>query len=234
MIRLYSEGLQGQPGERVIFEGMDYNHVVNVTRHKVGDSLKLFNADAGEWVAHVRSITRHELMCEVVSQVRQPLGAGRDIHLAAARLKPDAWGWMLEKATELGVTYIHPLVSERVQQGRAWQHDKWLSIMKGAAQQCERLDIPVLCEPQTLEDFIKTIHENVSWHVALERSDAPLLVSMMGNVGIIIGPEGGFSKYEADMLVACSRIKAIALGSNILRAETAAIAGLAVLSLGLE
>lgn len=230
MMRLYCEVFEGQVGECVVFDGMDYNHVVNVMRHRLGDMLSIFNPFVGEWSACVRAINKYSFECVLVHLIRSPLILGRSVHLAVSRLKPDAWGWMLEKVTELGITHIHPLITERVQFAKNWQADKWYSLIKGAAQQCERLDVPALSSPQTLEAFLKGLDSSVQWFAAVERCDTSLWKAADHyHVGVIVGPEGGFSEHEKNMILAHQKVQSVSLGSNILRAETAAIVGATLL-----
>lgn len=231
MIRLYNEDFEGKIGEHVTVDGSDYHHVIHVMRHKLHDTIRLFHPRTGEWTAHLNSINKQTFVCELIKQVRDPLPTGRSIHLASARLKPDAWGWMLEKATELGATHIHPIITERIQHAHTWQPHKWQALMKGAAQQCERLDVPMLSTPQPLDAFLKSLDSSVAWHAALERSDASRIAHLEKDVGVVIGPEGGFSDYEKHMLGTCSHIKCVTLGPNILRAETAAISALTLMTL---
>lgn len=229
-MRLYWESFEAEPGASVDITGPDHHHVARVMRRKVGDVLHFFCAEKGEWEARITNINKHAVTCHISQQVRQPLVPLPAVHLAVARLKPDAWGWMLEKATELGATHIQPLITDRVQGGSSWQPHKWHMLMKGAAQQCERLDVPHMLPLLSLIEFIHHLDASITWFVAMERCGAGLLAqSHLGDVGIIIGPEGGFSEAEKRLILACQHIKPVTLGSNILRAETATLCALTLL-----
>lgn len=222
-MRIYWEELNTQPGMQVGITGPEYHYAVNVMRCKVGREIRFFNPHAGEWRARIDSIHKHTLTCTIQTQLRPPLERTASLHLAVARLKPDAWGWMLEKATELGATHIHPIVSEHVQCS-SWLPQKWHNLMKGAAQQCERLDVPELLEPVLLYDFLQNLDPNITWFAAIERIQAPHLVKPNdGNIGILVGPEGGFSETEKQWIIQSPCIETVSLGPNILRAETSAL-----------
>lgn len=230
MIRIYVDSFVGLAGECIELRDADYHHVINVTRHRVGDTIHIFNPRSGEWAARIESAHHKQgSNCVLLKPIKAPLEQIRSVHLAVGKIKPDTWGWLLEKATELGATHIHPLITEHTQHTQKWQAHKWQLLMKGAAQQCERLDVPSLGEPRYFQDFLKNLSHSTAWFAALERCDASHFNARQGDVGFIIGPEGGFSDYEKELLIKHPHVQAISLGEYILRSETAAIAALAKL-----
>ena len=126
---------------------------------------------------------------------------------------------MIEKATELGVTDLQPIMCERTNSHRL-NIERLIKNTQEASQQCERLDVPKVHAPLALREFLNTLTSDIHWYAALERSDSADTVIEFP-AGFIIGPEGGWSVQEQGMLKKCAR--PISLGKNILRAETAAI-----------
>ncbi len=127
--------------------------------------------------------------------------------------------FLIEKATELGVTDFQPIFCERTNSHRL-NIERLIKNSHEASQQCERLDVPKVHAPLGLREFLNKLPDNVQWYAALERSDSdPVAIEFPA--GFVIGPEGGWSVQEQGMLKKCAR--PISLGKNILRAETAAI-----------
>lgn len=231
MLRIYVSELQ-ESGQTFELNQRDSHYLVNVMRQKVGSTIHVFNETVGEWQASVTAIHKHAVVCEVSSQLMKPHQQPK-LYLAASRIKPDTWGWMLEKATELGATNICPILSEFTQKS-GWDRDKWIYLMKNAAQQCGRLSVPKLEDPQELCTFLKNQDGSVDWFVALERSQALPLKEIINNrnkpMGIIIGPEGGWSNHERGLFDQTPYVTPVLLTQNILRSETAAIYGLSLLT----
>jgi len=164
---------------------------------------------------------------EVAEQVRQQ-ASGTDLWLAFAPLKRDATELVVQKATELGVSAILPVLTERTNTQRL-NLDRLRAIAVEAAEQCERLDIPELRAPLPLPTFLGDWPAARALFVAMERREAAWPRGQNGPAGLLIGPEGGFSPRDHDLLLAGEKSTPVSLGPNILRAETAAIAGLALL-----
>ena len=149
-----------------------------------------------------------------------------------AALKRDAMEWLVEKATELGVAAIHPVLTRRSVADRVNQA-RLAAIARGAAEQCERLSLPVIHPAAPLQTAL------AAWggapiFMAAERAGARALPEALAGqrlpLGLLIGPEGGFHPAELDAAARYPFVTPIGLGPRILRAETAAVAGLAVLA----
>jgi 16S rRNA (uracil1498-N3)-methyltransferase len=136
----------------------------------------------------------------------------------------------VQKATELGVSALLPVIAQRTQAERV-NTERMLSIAIEAAEQSERLTIPTVHPPQSLASLIETWPPDRTLYVAAERRVAPKVVALMGSGGLLIGPEGGFLPQELDGLLSHPFVHPVSLGPRILRAETAAIVGLALLLL---
>jgi 16S rRNA (uracil1498-N3)-methyltransferase len=145
--------------------------------------------------------------------------------LAFCLLKRDATDLVVQKATELGASSILPIRSERTNAAGV-RLDRLHAIAVEAAEQSERLTIPALHPPQTLDGLLAAWPADRPLAAALERTAAP---RPGGQSALLIGPEGGFSPKELDLMRAAPFIQPVSFGPRILRAETAAIAGLAML-----
>lgn len=206
------------------------HHLGTVLRRGPGDAVAVFNARDGEFAARIATLRKDRCAFALGERLRPP-APEPDLRLVVAALKRDALDWVVEKATELGVAAIHPVTTRRTVVDRV-NLDRLSAIARGAAEQCERLSVPV-------------VHPAVPLHAALDAWDgAPLLVAaerrgalpirhvaggMRLPCGWLVGPEGGFEWGELDDATRRPFVTAVALGPRILRAETAAVAGLAVL-----
>jgi 16S rRNA (uracil1498-N3)-methyltransferase len=201
------------------------HYLGHVMRRHTGDEVVLFNGSDGEWLARIARQGRDSAVLHVVSQSR-PQAPEPDLWLCFALLKRDATDLVVEKATELGASRILPVLTERTQAARV-NLERLSAIAVEAAEQSERLTVPVLHEPQRLADLLANWPEGRRLAVAVERADAPPLAADAG--ALLVGPEGGFSPGELDALRRRAFVAPGTLGPRILRAETAAIAGLALL-----
>jgi 16S rRNA (uracil1498-N3)-methyltransferase len=149
-----------------------------------------------------------------------------------AALKRDAMEWLVEKATELGVAAILPVLTRRSVADRVNQA-RLAAIARSAAEQCERLSLPVIHAAMPLHAALAA-WDGVPLFIAAERAGAPALPQALSGqrlpLGLLIGPEGGFDRAELDAAQSYPFVKPIGLGPRILRAETAAVAGLSVLA----
>jgi 16S rRNA (uracil1498-N3)-methyltransferase len=207
------------------------HYLAHVLRQNIGDSLFVFNATAGEWRAKIYQITKKQVVIEIVDQ-QQSVCLTPTLWLAFAPLKQDATNFLLEKATELGVTHLQPLWMERSNTQRLNQQ-RWEKIVIEASEQCERYDIPHILPSLSLAAFLKDLPQNMEWFAAIEREASKYLLAVLqtkqtAKWGFIIGPEGGFSTTEQHLLHQHPSICAINLGPRILRAETAGLTVLAI------
>jgi 16S rRNA (uracil1498-N3)-methyltransferase len=203
------------------------HYLGTVMRRAVGDVVHLFNGRDGEWTARITALGRHAAGFTVEAQFcPQERGVEPDIWLAFALLKRDATDLVVEKATELGVAAICPVVTARTNANRV-NLDRLQAIAVEAAEQCERLTVPTLHAPRALAALLDAWPAGRRLIVAAERSEAPPLAPIDTPCGLLIGPEGGFTPAELDVLRAHALVTLASLGPRILRAETAAIAGLA-------
>jgi 16S rRNA (uracil1498-N3)-methyltransferase len=220
MTRLYVPS----PIEEKIYElNAQQSHYLHVVlRKKHGDKIKIFNETDGEWSAIIHSVTKRSISIQI-DQFLKPSVKCVERFLAFSLLKNDAMAFLAEKITELGVTHVQPLITDYTQIHK-FSLERFQKQMIDAAQQCERFDIPHLYPPKKMDEFLKEIPNNIQFYAALERADDKnLALNKSELLGFIIGPEGGFSPREREIIVNHSRLKIISLGSLVLRAETAAI-----------
>jgi 16S rRNA (uracil1498-N3)-methyltransferase len=226
MIRLHVDAVLA--AEAVIEATAGQAHYLgSVMRRAVGDPIHLFNGSNGEWACRIASMSRGKATFLVESLVRRQSG-DTDLWLMFAVLKRDATDLMVQKATELGVSTLLPVFTERTNAGRV-NVQRLSAIAIEAAEQSERLTIPALCPPRRLDDSLAEWPPERCLFVALERADAPPLRPAFGPAGLLVGPEGGFGPGDHAVLDRCGFVRPVSLGPRILRAETAAIAGLALL-----
>lgn len=200
-------------GQIVELDKEQRHYLEKVLRFKSGQYFFGFNEQDGEWrIAFDKPLYR----CS--DQVR-PYLPSVPCWLAFSPLKHDPMNFLIEKATELGVSDFQPILTERTNNHRL-NIERLAKNAQEAAQQCERLDIPKIHEPLYLVDFLNKLPNVINWYAALERSDANVL-DIQFPAGFIIGPEGGWSNQEQLLLKKYTR--PISLGKNILRAETAAV-----------
>lgn len=203
------------------------HYLGTVMRRGVGEIVTVFNGIDGEWAASVIALRRDRLRLVVARPLRDQL-AGPDLWLAFAPLKRDATDLVVEKATELGVSALQPVYTERTNTQRL-NEERLLAIATEAAEQCERLTVPRLLPARRLPDFLGAWPRERPLVVAMERQPAPPPPPGDGPRALLVGPEGGFSDPELDLLRRQSFVVPASLGPLVLRAETAAIVGLALL-----
>ncbi|MBV9812273.1 MAG: 16S rRNA (uracil(1498)-N(3))-methyltransferase, partial [Acetobacteraceae bacterium] len=198
-----------------------------------GDTVRLFNGRDGEWSATVAALSKRRATLSVDARLREQRDE-LDLWLAWSPLKRDATELVVQKATELGVSALLPVWTERAVVTRL-NAERLAAIATEAAEQCERLSIPHLAEPVRLPVLLsswpreRTLFAAVERQGTTERVGTAALAPARGPAGLLIGPEGGFAPGELDALAACPFVVRATLGPRILRAETAAIAGLALL-----
>ena len=205
-------------------------HHLGVLRRGVGDPVRVFNATSGEFDATIAALRKDRARFALGRLVRPPAPEPGPALLVAA-LKRDAMDWLVEKATELGVAAIRPVLTRRTVAERA-NAARLSAIARAAAEQCERLSVPEVAEALPLHRVLDA-WDTTPLVVAMERAAAPPLSAAVAGMSwpcaLLVGPEGGFERAELDDLRRRAFVVPAALGPRILRAETAAVAGLAAL-----
>jgi 16S rRNA (uracil1498-N3)-methyltransferase len=213
--------------------GPDQSHYLqNVLRLKVGDTVRLFNANNGEWRGVISALKKRVVEITIHEQRRQPQ-TETGLWLCCAPIKRAHFDFMVMKATELGVTRLQPILTSRTQV-REVNIERCSAIAIEAAEQSERLSIPEILAPVTLEKLIKAWPPDclpilcAEFGEALPVSEAFLQYKnkKAKQAAILTGPEGGFSPIEMQQLQLLPHVLPIRLGPRILRADTAALAAL--------
>lgn len=209
----------------------DQTHqLLHVLRARAGDVLRLFNGRDGEFRAEVESVGKREVQIAVREQIRAQT-AEPDLWLCPAPIKKAHFDYMMEKATELGVCEIQPILTHRTQV-REINGDRIYGICKEAAEQSERLSVPAIGLPVSLDDFIDVFPKDRVAIVCAEMGEAAPVAQALSalkgqpKAAVITGPEGGFAAEEFEKLRTLPHVVFVRLGPRILRADTAAIAAL--------
>lgn len=226
MIRLFVEADLASGSAVAATEGQAH-YLGGVMRRAVGDTVHLFNGRNGEWACRIASLSRGKAVFAVETLVR-PQAEDADLWLAFAVLKRDTTDLVVQKATELGVSALLPVFTERTNAGRV-NLDRLRAIAIEASEQSERLTVPDIHPALPLHDILAAWPPGRPLFVALERAEAAPLAPVPGSAGLLVGPEGGFGPRDFLALDTCNFLHPISLGPRILRAETAAIVGLALL-----
>jgi 16S rRNA (uracil1498-N3)-methyltransferase len=203
------------------------HYLANVMRVAAGDTIRVFNGRDGEWRARVVAISRKAATLVPESLTRRQ-ETEPDCWLCFALLKRQKTDLVVEKATELGVSVIQPVITARTQADHV-NLDRLRAIATEAAEQCERLAVPEIREPVKFSALLAAWPAGRAFYLADERRTAPLLRHTAAPSALMVGPEGGFTDAEIDAIAAGPSAIRVSLGHRILRAETAAIAGLALL-----
>lgn len=218
-------------GRPVRVAGDRAHYLRNVLRLRSGDEVLLFNAEHGEWRARVTGLGRHEATLEPEARARPPAPEPGPT-LVFAPIRRNRLEWLVEKAVELGVARLVPVITRRsvVKPEGA---ERLALIAREAAEQCERLTLPEVEPPVPLAAWLDRRDQATPVLVALAREEAPPLVEALHDRPrpvFLIGPEGGFAPEERERFRAEPGILPVSLGPRILRTETAALTMLAVAS----
>jgi 16S rRNA (uracil1498-N3)-methyltransferase len=210
------------------------HYLGSVMRRAPGDPVLAFNGADGEWATSIASLRKDRGSLLPERQTR-PQTAPRDLRLLVAALKREAMEWVVEKATELGVGTIQPVLTRRSVTDRVNLTRLGL-IAREAAEQSERLELPGIAPALPLHAVLDS-WDGAPLLVGAERAGAPPIAGVVAGLRLdpghprawLVGPEGGFERVELDDLRRRAFVSQAALGPRILRAETAAVAGLAIL-----
>ncbi len=201
----------------------------HVFRYKAGDRVLMLDGTGLIAEASLVSITKKSAELEIISIESKPFSPKREVHLYFSLIRKERFELILEKGTELGVTMFHPLLSER-SENKAFNAERALKIIREAGEQCGRTTLPALAPLASLKDAFP--EKNLTVYALHTAGETPLLDGFVNTpVGIVIGPEGGWSEGDLATLEQAG-VKLYRLAGETLRAETAAIAVTALALLG--
>jgi 16S rRNA (uracil1498-N3)-methyltransferase len=222
-----------QAGARIALDRGQANYLLNVLRLKAGESVLIFNGQDGEWRAEVEVEGRKAAGLVCVELTRKQ-GAAPDIIYAFAPLKHARLDYMVQKAVEMGAGVLQPILTRRTQASRV-NLERMRSNAVEAAEQCGILSIPEVREEENLERFVKGLEKDRLVVFCDENAPVSNPVEALAKLGnnqaglvVIVGPEGGFTDQERALVAAHERCVCVSLGPRILRADTAAVAALAI------
>ena len=212
-------------GARVELDAAQANYLGNVMRLKQGDRLLLFDGSFGEWLAEVAEARKKRMTLAVIELTRPQEGVS-DLWLAFAPVKKGRVDWLVEKAVELGVARLQPVVTQRTIVDKL-NLERMRAHIVEAAEQCGRTTLAEIDQPVKLDAFLKSRDPARTLYFADESGGEPAVTAFApGPALILTGPEGGFTPDESAAIRAVPNAKAISLGPRILRAETAALAAI--------
>jgi 16S rRNA (uracil1498-N3)-methyltransferase len=214
------------PGALVELDAGQANYLGNVMRLKEGDRFLVFDGNSGEWLAQIAEAGKKRMTLVVIERTRQQ-EAVPDLWLAFAPVKKGRVDWLVEKAVELGVARLLPVVTQRTIVDKL-NLDRMRAHIVEAAEQCGRTALAEIDPPVRLDALLKARDHGRALYFADESGgEPPASAFQPGSALILTGPEGGFTPDEAAAIRACPNSTAISLGPRILRAETAALAAVA-------
>lgn len=224
---------------KISLTGNQAHYLRNVLRCQTGDAVLLFNGADGEWQAQIEALGKKQAELVIGTQHR-PQSAGSDLWLLVAPVKRDRLDYLAQKATEMGVSRLVPVITRRTQGGGGMvKIDRLHANAIEAAEQCGILNVPEIAAPQRLEDILQDwpadrplvfCDETAPSGAGLDGQElADSDSKMQGGLAVLVGPEGGFDASEHAMLNAHAQMLRLSLGPRILRTDTAVVAALAVL-----
>ena len=206
------------------------SHYVNkVMRVKSNETFSLFNS-SGEWEVKVKEITKGIVEFIVTKQIRQKENS-KEIWLAFSPIRSNYFNFMIQKATELGVTKFLPIIFDRTIV-RKINNERLKKIIIEASEQSNRINIPSIEKAQNLKNFLSKYKNKIDLiFTDLNTENKKLDIKKVKNIPIciIIGPEGDFSEKERKEILTFEGVKPIKINENILRSETAAISTLSII-----
>lgn len=214
-------------GATVELDPAQANYLGNVLRLGPGAELLIFNDRSGEWLGRITAASRKRMTLTVEQRSREA-EAVPDVWLAFAPVKRAQTDWLVEKATELGAARLMPVMTARTIAERV-KMERLEAIAIEAAEQCGRTRLPEIAEPMGLKQLLADRDPERRLYFADEGGGEPAGIAFTAGPALILtGPEGGFTDEERALVRAASNSLAISLGPRILRAETAALAALAI------
>ncbi len=203
-------------------------------RLKRGSNVNLFNKD-GEWLSKIVFLDRDRAEVKFLNKIKES-SKSKNVELAICLVKKTSMEIILQKATELGIAKIIPIISERTEV-KDLNLERAKKIVVEATEQSNQLNVPDIQEPQKLKDFINSLDSNTSLFFAdinTEKKIDNKIIEKSKKISVLIGPEGDFSPTEREMILAKDNVISFSLSKNILRTETAAISALSLINYSLN
>lgn len=215
------------PPEIIIKNADNYRHIARSLRAKKGEKLLLIDENQIQYECVILEINSKEIKCEILKSYLSKRDLEFDLYLAQSPLRSDAQITIMEKATELGVRAVYPIITDNCAL-KIDKSEKWQKVMYEASKQCERAKIPTCFPCTNLDEVLKNNFDKIlvlaerSTEISLKQYLTENIIKKGEKVLVIIGPEGGFSQKEFEYFKS-KNLPLITLGDLILKAETAVI-----------
>jgi 16S rRNA (uracil1498-N3)-methyltransferase len=208
------------------------HYVTKVMRIKMGETFSLFNS-SGEWEAKILILSKSIVEFNITKQLRQKEST-KEIWLAFSPIKSNYFNFMIQKATELGITKFLPIIFDRTIV-RKINKERLEKVIIEAAEQSNRTNVPLIEEPQSLKDFLSNDKIDLIF-TDLNSKNKKLDLKKLTKkpTCIIIGPEGDFSETEREQILSFKGVQPIKINENILRSETAVISAISIINYCLD
>ena len=208
-------------------------HIAKALRMRTGDSLILFNGEGGEYKASIVALEKKFVQIRTQEHNPAELESPLQLALGIAISRGDRMDWIVQKATELGVVSITPLMTQRTEvklkgDRAEKKHAHWRQIIISACEQCGRNRLPELNNLMDLNSWLPSVKAQRKFVLHHRNTSAQKLEQQPTSVAILVGPEGGLSDQEIDQ-AGNQGFEALTLGPRVLRTETAPLAALAIL-----
>ena len=203
------------------------HYVSKVMRIKENEVFSLFN-NSGEWEAKILNISKSIVEFNVTKQLRQKENP-KELWLAFSPIKSNYFNFMIQKATELGVTKFLPVIFERTIV-RKINKERLEKVIIEAAEQSNRITVPMIEEPQRLKNFLNNDMDLIFTDLNTTNTKIDLQKLTTNPKCVIIGPEGDFSEVEREEILKFKGVQSIRINENILRSETAVISALSIIN----
>ena len=221
-------------GQSLLLSGKKAHYLNHVLRLGLGANVLIFNGRDGEWLAQIKKKNKKNCTLDLLQKTQKQTVAV-NLVLAFAPLKKSALDFLIQKATELGIGTLQPLLTERTGSDHV-NIKRLVAQASEASEQCGRLETPTILQPVSLEKFLNSWpNDRPLWtgdesgagrNIVAAFNDWVVKAGLADGHGILIGPEGGFTPNELATLGSMPFVTLIDLGPRILRAETAALAAL--------
>ena len=206
------------------------HYVANVMRLKLGSRLNFFNKD-GEWESEIIFIKKDKVEVKFLKKIKQSHNASK-IELAICLVKKTPMETILQKSTELGVSKIIPIISDRTEV-KELNHERAKKIVIEATEQSNQLNPPEISEVKKLKDFLKNLDGSTKLLFADVNSLSNLKndnIKKGDSLSVLIGPEGDFSPAERESILKVPDVKSFTISKNILRSDTAVITAISLVN----
>ena len=213
-----------------------FHYVRDVMRLKIGDSFSVFN-DQGEWNAIIENYEKDGARIKILKKVRNKKSE-KNVWLAFSPIKQNPLNFMIQKTTELGIQKFIPVICERSVVNDI-NIERIKKIIIESSEQSNRLSVPEITKKESLKNFLKLFPKDgciIFCDINCNKSNFKNILSkkIKGPVCILVGPEGDFSENERQLIIELNQTSPLSLASNILRAETAAIAATTIINFELN